>query len=457
MAALFGGQGDQSDQSDLSQLLAQIAQIMRPTEGLPSGAQTPYVNTSTSGGSSRASSALPSASASSAPPSTLSTLSSYLGLAKGASSLANSLFGTGALGSEAAADTNAATSAVSGLNVTNDGTAAAVEAANDAALGDGGSGLAAMLNSGDYTGATNAALASQLGDVTNDGTAAAVEASNDAALNAADGGAAGAAAGSNAGSLAGDASTALGALGSAYSLYNEINNYQSGATGSDALSGAETGAGIGTMILPGIGTAIGGLLGGAGGAIASAFGGGKNDPETLTWNNTVAQAAKNPSVITGENASQLYQNLAGIMDAKDNTPGHSTPLELTFGRMGEGSFMDAMANQVNSALKANPSLDNDTASQLYSSVVQPWMQQNGSYVAPTDIVSSNGTQAGNSVNDLLTGLLGDWMNGSLNSSSQVGISGQTIAGLPNYAGLSDLAAPVQGRMTIPMIRGGAMA
>jgi len=250
--------------------------------------------------------------------------------------------------------------------------------------------------------------------------------------------------GSPASGLAGDASTALGVLGTGYSLYNEAKNYQSGATGSDALSGAETGAGIGTMILPGIGTAIGGLLGGAGGALASAFGGGRVDPETTLWNSTAQSAAKNPSALSGMNPSQLYQNLAGMMDAKNNSIGHSTPLELAFGRMGEGSLTSQMADQVNSALAANPSLKGDSASQLYSSVVEPWLQSKNAYVAPTDVVSSNGALAGNTVNNLLTNLLGDWMNGSLTGASKVGIAGQTIAGLPTFGGSTPAASTLAG-------------
>lgn len=448
MSAIANALSGQSP-DDLQSILAQLNQLLTPTEKLP-GTQSPsnlllampQAVAPTSGAPTQNSAQMrmpnmgggqsaPAASGSSPVSSILASLANpNSAIAKAVSSAfgGGGISGTDAATWASGAPANSAVSAALG-NVSNDGTAAAVEAANDTALG-GLTGSLADFGSGAMA---DSAVASALGDVANDGTAAAVQAANDAALNATDGGAAGAAAGLQNGPGLG---TALGALGSAYSLYNEAKNYQSGATGSDALGGAETGASIGTMIAPGVGTAIGALLGGAGGAIASAFGGGKQDPETQTWNSTVQQAASNPSAITGETPSQLYQNLAGMMDAKNNTAGHSTPLELTFGRMGEGTLMDQMAGQVNSAIAANPALKGDSASQMYSSVVEPWLKQTGAYVNPTDIVSSNGTQAGTSVDSLLTSLLGDWMGGSINANSKLGISGQTIQGLANYAGLT---------------------
>lgn len=335
------------------------------------------------------------------------------------------------------------------------GSQAAAELAN--ALGSSGTAGSLASAMGLTAGSLAPLTASQLAPVS---TAAVSQAANQAGQSAAQELANSGAGSSATSGLAGDASTALGALGTGYSLYNEINNYKSGATGSDALGGAETGAGIGTMILPGIGTAIGGLLGGAAGALSSAFGGGRPDPETTAWNSIAKSASSNPSILASESPANLYQNLAGIMDAKNNSPGHSTALEQVFGRMGEQNLMDQMTGQVNQAIAANPSLSGDSASQLYSSVVEPWLQSKNAYVAPSAIVSSNGATAGNSINTMLTSLLGDWMSGAITPSSKLGIAGQTIAGLPTFSGsaASAAASPATALLSraAPALRAGAM-
>lgn len=335
------------------------------------------------------------------------------------------------------------------------GSQAAAELAN--ALGSSGTAGSLASAMGLTAGSLAPLTASELAPVS---TAAVSQAANQAGQSAAQELANSGAGSSATSGLAGDASTALGALGTGYSLYNEINNYKSGATGSDALGGAETGAGIGTMILPGIGTAIGGLLGGAAGALSSAFGGGRPDPETTAWNSIAKSASSNPSILSSESPANLYQNLAGIMDAKNNSPGHSTALEQVFGRMGEQNLMDQMTGQVNQAIAANPSLSGDSASQLYSSVVEPWLQSKNAYVAPSAIVSSNGATAGNSINTMLTSLLGDWMSGAITPSSKLGIAGQTIAGLPTFSGsaASAAASPATALLSraAPALRAGAM-
>jgi hypothetical protein len=60
------------------------------------------------------------------------------------------------------------------------------------------------------------------------------------------------------------------------------------------------------------------------------------------------------------------------------------------------------------------------------------LKAKGGYVNPGDIVSSNGTKAGGSVDAVLTQLIGQWQSGALNGTTQVGTSGQTIAGLPAF-------------------------
>jgi hypothetical protein len=168
-------------------------------------------------------------------------------------------------------------------------------------------------------------------------------------------------------------STAGGGLLIPLDLYNEINNYQSGNTASDAEAGATTGAAIGSVV-PVVGTVIGGLAGGALGALASAFGPGEKDPETTDVQNVinaVSSNQNNPNVAA--EAQDPYLQLAGLMDERSST----LPEYQQYGRMGEQQFTDAMVNQINQAVTANPSLANNPNA-VYSQVVAPWVNSMGS-------------------------------------------------------------------------------
>jgi hypothetical protein len=233
------------------------------------------------------------------------------------------------------------------------------------------------------------------------------------------------------GSASGAIGKAAGLVGAGLSTYNTIKNWQSGNTGSDALNGAETGAAWGSYFGP-VGTLVGAVAGGAIGAASSAFGGGRPDQETTNWNSLVSQASKNPQILQQLSPSQAVQSLAGIMDAKNNTPGHSTPLELQFGRMGESSLITQMAQQVNSAVAAGKLPASATPQQIYQQVVTPWLQSKNAYVPENAIVSSNGSRNNGSIDALLTQLIAQWQSGALNSHTPVGVSGQTIPGLPTF-------------------------
>jgi hypothetical protein len=232
------------------------------------------------------------------------------------------------------------------------------------------------------------------------------------------------------------------AIGAAGSLANEAETYQSGASVSDTVSGLETGAAIGTTILPGIGTAIGALAGAAGGAIASAFGGGRADPETSSWNSFIAAYAQDPSVVSKLSAPGAYQMLAGIMDAKNNTPGHSSALELAFGRAAEGTVVVQMAQVINAATQAGQVSASDTPITVYNNIVKPWLQSKNAYIQPTDVISSNGSRAGGAVDALFEILIAAWTSGWLKSTTPMGIAGQPIAGLPAFIGVQTAPAPV---------------
>lgn len=179
--------------------------------------------------------------------------------------------------------------------------------------------------------------------------------------------------GSNLGAFGG----AGGALGTAagyaaipLSLYNEINNWESGNTGSDALGGAATGAAIGSVV-PGIGTLIGGLVGGAAGALSSAFGPGKVAPETTQYKKFEDIYKQHPEV-----ASQVenpFVNLAGVFDQRNS----SLPMYQAYGRMGEDQFTKDMTGLINTSLKNGTITKDSTAPEIMNKVVNPWIGSMG--------------------------------------------------------------------------------
>lgn len=226
--------------------------------------------------------------------------------------------------------------------------------------------------------------------------------------------------------------SALGYAAIPLALYNEIEGYQSGNTGSDALSGAETGAAIGSVV-PGIGTVIGGLVGGAAGALSSAFGAGEEDPENANWNQYASAYDKNPNVQNYITPAQAYQNLAGVMDAKDNSAGHSEPIEQVFGRMGEQNLMDQMTNYVNQQYNSGAIKPGESISDQWNQTVDPWLQSKGATINPNQNTVTGAPEGSALIGDL-QGLLGDWESGELTPQSQVGSGGQTISGLSAFSG-----------------------
>lgn len=263
--------------------------------------------------------------------------------------------------------------------------------------------------------------------------------------------------GSSAASLAGDSGLAsglgdvAGGIAIPLSAYNLVKTYQSGATGSDALSGAETGASVGSLFGP-IGTGVGALIGGAVGGIASAFGGGKNDPESLAGNSldkAITAGTANDSALSSP--SNAFQYLAGAMDAKNDTAGHSQPIEQVFGRMGESNLTNSMFDQINSAIGSGaftPTADggisvktgggtvtynaNDAPTYIYNNVVAPWLQSQGAGISSSS-TDLNGNNQGNQLISSLQSLIGAWQTGGLTSSTPIGVSGQADSSLPTYA------------------------
>jgi len=167
-------------------------------------------------------------------------------------------------------------------------------------------------------------------------------------------------------------------VGQALAVYNAVKGYQSGDTGGDALRGAEAGASIGTMIVPGIGTVVGGLIGGAVGAVSSAFGNGKVAPENANFEGYTQAFNKAPPDQKQQLAQSVqnpYLPLAGYFDLRSNQLKGSNPIYTTYGRMGEQKFTNDLINQVNLG-KSHGITD---PNQMYSQVIQPWIDQMGEW------------------------------------------------------------------------------
>jgi len=228
---------------------------------------------------------------------------------------------------------------------------------------------------------------------------------------------------------ASEVGSALGYAAIPLSVYNFAKNWQSGNTGADALSGAATGASIGSVI-PGVGTVIGAGVGAAVGALSSAFGPGKMDPENVGWNNYAAAYHKNPSLVAGASPAQNFQALTGIFDSR----GSSIPFYQRYGRMGETQFTVGMAETINNAIKGGKIAPDANPAQIYTQVVQPWITSMGGAAGWRDANTSEGAPTKGAVGGLLTNLIAQWQAGMLNSQTPVGISGQNIAGLPQYGG-----------------------
>lgn len=186
------------------------------------------------------------------------------------------------------------------------------------------------------------------------------------------------------GTASGSVGAAAGVAGIGLSLYNEINTWQSGATGSDAASGAATGAALGTMILPGFGTAIGAVIGAAAGALSSVFGGGKVDAENVPfekYTQAYNKLSSNPKAqaVLGSQVKNPYLPLAGYFDLRPDQLKGSNPIYAKYGRKGEEKFTTDMATQINQALAAGTISKSDPASTVYSKVVAPWVSKMGNW------------------------------------------------------------------------------
>jgi hypothetical protein len=225
-------------------------------------------------------------------------------------------------------------------------------------------------------------------------------------------------------------------VSAALSTYNAVKNWQSGATGADALAGAEAGASWGTAVLPGIGTAVGAVIGGAVGAISSAFGGGRTSQEALGDRSLDAQTAnmtnaQRMQIAMSMSPAQSFSTIQGYMNAHDNSPGHSEQIEQVFGKNGVSNMMGQMLPAVNAALLKNPQMRYLPPASLYSQVVVPWLKSKGATINP-NTHDVKGNPEGQNLIDAITGFLGAWQGGMVNSQTPIGSGGQTMS-IPSYA------------------------
>lgn len=236
---------------------------------------------------------------------------------------------------------------------------------------------------------------------------------------------------------------AAGALGAAagyvaapLSLYSAIKGWQSGDTAGDTIRGAEAGASIGSVI-PGVGTVIGAVVGGAVGALSSAFGGGKTSAEATMDRSIDSQLSKandtqRASVLASMTPAQSFQQINGYMNAHDNSPGHSEPIQQVFGKNGVGNMFQQMMPAINQAVTKNPKLASLSPSQMYSQVVVPWLKSKGATISASarDV---KGNPEGQNLIDSITNVIGDWQTGKINSKTALGVAGQSM-NIPIYVG-----------------------
>jgi hypothetical protein len=215
------------------------------------------------------------------------------------------------------------------------------------------------------------------------------------------------------GGASGAVGTAAGYVAAPLSIYNAISQYQSGDTAGDTIRGAEAGAAIGSVV-PVVGTLVGGLVGGAVGALSSAFGNGKVDPENQNFEGYTQAFNKAPAAQQGQIAASLqnpYLPLSGYFDLRSNQMKGQNPIYTTYGRMGEQKFTTDLISKVSQAKSAG--LTDPT--QVFNSVVQPWLNSMGTW--------NDSNKA--AMTGLLQNMTGQVLSGSYQQNFKA-IGGQTV-------------------------------
>lgn len=234
------------------------------------------------------------------------------------------------------------------------------------------------------------------------------------------------------GGASGTVGAVAGDIAAAYAVYSFAKNWQSGATGSEALQGAEAGAAVGSAIEPGIGTVVGAVIGAAAGAISSAFGPGRTDPEQHTWANYFHEYKQPGGAQALQNVTpaQSFQVLAGVFDARSS----DTPIYAQFGRFGEGAFTTAMADQINAAVASGKISKDSTPQDIFNQVVNPWIGTMNNPASKTGKGWAGQGYQGDvpAIQNLITSMIHQYQTGQLTSNTSVGIKGQKIGNLPAF-------------------------
>ena len=236
--------------------------------------------------------------------------------------------------------------------------------------------------------------------------------------------------------LAGNLGNAAGALAVPLSIYSEVQNWKSGATGSDALSGAETGAAIGSIV-PGLGTAAGALIGGAAGALSSVFGPGKQDPETADVNNLInatSQSGNTPAIAAS--VQNPYLQIAGLFDDKSST----LPMYQQYGRTGEQQFTNDMVTKINDAVASGTISKSSTPQEVYNNVVAPWVAGMGNGWSNVGSTYQATTQG------LLQDMVSQYMAGTASTNWKAVGGDSPFASLPAFGSAASTPAPYLGNI-----------
>jgi hypothetical protein len=173
------------------------------------------------------------------------------------------------------------------------------------------------------------------------------------------------------GEASGTVSTVAGDIAAPLALYNEVKTWQSGATGSDALAGAETGAAVGSII-PVVGTVIGAVVGGILGAVSSAFGSGKPGAAAGSWNQLTASNALSSTPGRNFTSQSWSEAFKGMLDEGNNI--------FSGGGADRHKDPDALAKPLEAQIKSGMAQlgPSATTDQVYNQVIVPWMQTSGS-------------------------------------------------------------------------------
>jgi hypothetical protein len=223
--------------------------------------------------------------------------------------------------------------------------------------------------------------------------------------------------GARTGVLPAAAGTIAGDIIAPLAVYEFGKNWRSGATGMDALQGAEAGAAVGSVV-PGIGTLIGAVGGAIVGGVSSLFGPGREDPENVGWNE-YAQAYQQHGAagVAGASPSTDFQMLSGIFDSR----GSAIPFYGKYGRMGENQFMQGMTQTINQAISRGQVSPGSSPAEIYSKVVEPWINA----MSPggwKDTATIQGAPEKQAVGNLLTDMIGQYQAGE--QGAWTGITGQ---------------------------------